>query len=219
MRKLLNTIYVTNEQAYLSLDGNNLVCLLDEDVKFRIPFDNVEGIVCFGYRGCSPALMGKCVESQISLSFISPQGKFLAKVTGETRGNVFLRVAQIDVFREKSLELAKNSMAAKISNCISVIRRSRHDMPALREDQAISDVVDELRLEIDKILNASSLEEILGIEGYCASLYFGIFGKLFTSKAIVFTLRSKRPPLDPINAVLSFCILYIQMNLQQHWRQ
>ena len=204
MRKLLNTIYVTNEQAYLALDGENLVCLLEENEKFRVPFDNVEAIVCFGYRGCSPALMGKCVEKCIPLSFLSPQGKFLAKVSGETRGNIFLRVAQIDVFRQNALTLAQNTMAAKFSNCISVIRRSRHDLPALREDAEISAAVDALREGIEKVYAAESLETVLGVEGACAKAYFGVFGKCFTSVETVFSFRSKRPPLDPVNAVLSF---------------
>ena len=93
MRKLLNTVYVTNEMAYLTLDGENLVCKIDGEIKLRIPFENIENIVCFNYIGCSPALMGKCVGKTIPINFISPQGKFLAKVCGETKGNVFLRVA------------------------------------------------------------------------------------------------------------------------------
>ena len=72
MRKLLNTIYITNEEAYLSLDGENLVCLIENESKFRIPFDNVENIVCFGYPGCSPAVMGKCVSKSIHIVFLSP---------------------------------------------------------------------------------------------------------------------------------------------------
>ena len=94
MRRLLNTIYITNENMYLTLDGENLVCKLDGEVKLRVPFDNIEGIVCMNYIGCSPALMGKCVSKMIPINFISPQGKFLAKVCGETKGNVFLRVGQ-----------------------------------------------------------------------------------------------------------------------------
>ena len=85
MRKLLNTIYVTNEQMYLMLDGENLVCKAEGEIKLRIPFENVENIVCFSYLGCSPALMGKCVEKLIPINFMSPQGKFLAKVCGETK--------------------------------------------------------------------------------------------------------------------------------------
>lgn len=89
MRRLLNTIYVTNEAAYLTLDGENLVCKIEGKEKLRIPFENIENVVCFSYLGCSPALMGKCVEKTVPINFISPQGKFWAKVCGETKGNVF----------------------------------------------------------------------------------------------------------------------------------
>ena len=129
MRKLLNTIYVTSENAYLSLDGENFVCREGDTVKARIPFDNIESIVCINYPGCSPALMGKCAQKLIPISFISPQGEFLAKVYAGTRGNVFLRVQQIDCFRENSLLLAKNSMAAKLTNSVGVLKRTLHDTP------------------------------------------------------------------------------------------
>ena len=108
MRKLLNTVYVTSENAYLSLDGENFVCNVDGVDALRIPFENIENVVCFNYMGCSPALMGKCVSYAIPINFISPQGKFLAKVCGETKGNVFLRVSQIDYFRENELVLTKH---------------------------------------------------------------------------------------------------------------
>lgn len=203
MRKLLNTVYVTSESAYLSLENENLVCRVENEAKLRIPLVNVESIVCFGYLGCSPALMGKCVEEQVALSFVSPQGKFLAKVTGETRGNVFLRVSQIDTIRENGLLLTKNTIAAKLNNCISVLRRSKHDIPALREDAEISAVTDYLKNGITKVYEADSDETVLGIEGNCAKQYFSVFGKLFTGDTR-FEYRSKRPPLDPVNAVLSF---------------
>ena len=142
MRKLLNTIYITNEQMYLTLDGENLVCKLDGKEQLRIPFDNIENIVCFNYVGCSPALMGKCVSNTIPINFISPQGKFLAKVCGETKGNVFLRVAQIDCFRDKKLLLTQNTMAAKFSNTKQLIRRTLHDNSNLREDMEIKNVME-----------------------------------------------------------------------------
>lgn len=206
MRKLLNTVYVTNETAYLTLDGENLVCKIDGEVKLRIPFENIENIVCFNYVGCSPALMGKCVGKTIPINFISPQGKFLAKVCGETKGNVFLRVAQIDRFREKGLMLTQNTMAAKFSNTRQLIRRTLHDNAELREDEAIQETVDVLTTGIRQMFEAQSIEEVVGIEGYCAQSYFSIFNKLITNKKVPFTfeLRTKRPPLDPVNAVLSF---------------
>lgn len=183
MRKLLNTVYVTNENAYLSLENDNLVCRIDGETKLRIPFANVEAIVCFGYLGCSPALMGKCVEEQVVLSFVSPQGRFLAKVSGETRGNVFLRVAQIDVIREKSVALARNTIAAKLANCISVLRRSRHDIPALREDEEVTAAIDYLKDGISKVCETDSLETVLGIEGNCAKMYFGFFHQLRSGRS------------------------------------
>lgn len=206
MRKLMNTIYVTNEQAYLSLDGETLVCRLEDNDKFRIPFDNIENIVCFSYLGCSPALMGKCVSKSIPINFISPQGKFLAKVCGETKGNVFLRVAQIDCFREKGLQLAQNTMAAKFSNCRQVIRRTLHDNVDLRQEEELKKVVESLTTGIEKVYLAQNIEEILGIEGNCARTYFSVFDRLITNKKVPFTFefRTKRPPLDPVNAVLSF---------------
>lgn len=206
MRKLLNTIYITNEQTYLCLDGENLVCKVDDEVKFRIPFDNVENIVCFSYLGCSPAVMGKCVSKQIPINFMSPSGRFLAKVCGETKGNVFLRVAQLDKFRESSLILTQNTLAAKFSNSIRVIKRTLHDNPALRDDKDIAQAVDALSDGCELIYQTQNIESALGIEGNCAKAYFSVFGKLITNPKSGFTFeyRSKRPPLDEVNAVLSF---------------
>lgn len=204
MRKLLNTLYITSDNAYLTLDGENIVCRLEDDEKFRMPFDNLESIVCFSFQGCSPALMGKCVENLIPISFISPYGKFLAKVMGETRGNVFLRVAQIDTFRESFLRLTQNTVAAKIGNTLSLINRSRHDSPELRNDVDISETVSSLKDSIASVYASESAEAVLGIEGNCAKRYFLIFNKLIRNKSFEFGTRTKRPPLDPVNAVLSF---------------
>ena len=206
MRKLLNTLYITQEKAYLSLDGENIVCLLEEHEKFRIPFDNVESIVCFSYLGCSPALMGKCVEKMIPINFLTPNGKFLAKVSGGTRGNVHLRVKQIECFNEKALILSRNTMAAKFANSIKLISRSRHDNYVLREDSEVKAAIETLRAGINSLYCAQSIEEIIGIEGNCARWYFSIFNKLLLKSDISkqFHARTKRPPLDPINAVMSF---------------
>lgn len=206
MRKLLNTIYITNEKAYLCLDGENLVCKVDDEYKFRIPFDNVENIVCFSYLGCSPALMGKCVDKCIPINFVSPNGKFLAKVCGETKGNVFLRVAQIDKFREDGLLLTKNTLAAKFCNSVQVIKRTLHDNSNLRDDENIKAVINALKGGIDEIYSVNSIESSLGIEGNCARNYFSIFNKLITNSktSLSYEYRTKRPPLDPVNALLSF---------------
>lgn len=206
MRKLLNTIYITNEMAYLTLDGENLVCKVDGKEALRVPFENIENVVCFNYLGCSPAVMGKCVGKTIPINFISPQGNFLAKVCGETKGNVFLRVEQIDRFREKGLALAQNTMAAKFSNTRQVIRRTLHDNAELRNDPDIQKVLEVLANGIDEVFQAQTIAEVMGIEGNCAQNYFSIFDRLITNRKVPFTFefRTKRPPLDPVNAVLSF---------------
>lgn len=206
MRKLLNTVYVTNEQSYLTLDGENLVCRVEGEIVLRIPFENIENIVCFNYIGCSPALMGKCVSKSIPINFVSPQGKFLAKICGETKGNVFLRVAQIDKFREDNLRLSQNTMAAKFSNTRQVIKRTMHDNPELRNDADMKRVIEVLSAGIEKADNASSIEEVIGIEGNCAKEYFAVFDKLITNPdvSLKFESRSKHPPLNEINAMLSF---------------
>lgn len=206
MRKLLNTLYITDESAYLCLDGENLVCKLEDAERFRIPFDNIENVVCFNYAGCSPAVMGKCVSKCIPINFVSPSGKFLAKVCGETKGNVFLRVAQIDQFRENGLLLTQNTLAVKFSNSIQVIKRTMHDNPDLRDDTDLQNVIYTLKDGIAKIYTADSIETAIGIEGNCAKSYFSVFDRLITNRGVTlsFQYRSKRPPLDPVNALLSF---------------
>lgn len=206
MRKLLNTIYVTKEDAYLKLENENLVVEQEGKKIFRIPFENVENIVCFSYLGCSPELMGKCVEKTIPINFISPYGKFWAKVIGMTKGNVFLRVEQIDRFRENKIDLCKNTVLAKLKNTAHLIKRTLHDHEEMRNDPEILGVIDRLNESMKKLEKSSDADEILGIEGSCAREYFSIFGKLITNSVLSdeFHLRTKRPPLDSVNAVLSF---------------
>lgn len=206
MRKLLNTLYVTNELAYLYLDGENIVCRVNDEIMLRLPILNVENVVCFNYIGCSPALMGKCVDNSIPISFISPNGKFLAKICGETRGNVNLRVSQIDKFRESNVLLTQNTISAKFCNTLSVIKRTLHDTPELREDEEIQKTIFAIKNGIESVFKADSIEQIIGIEGNVAHNYFNIFNKLIKNKNPVFNFknRNKRPPLDATNAVLSF---------------
>ena len=206
MRKLLNTLYITNENVYISMEGETVVCKEDGKKVLQVPFDNIENITCFNYLGCSPALMGKCVEKSIPVNFVSPTGKFLAKVCGETKGNVFLRVQQIDCFRDKGLLLAQNSIAAKLYNSRQNIRRTIHDNQELKENIHFVNALESISSGIEKIYETKSYDELLGIEGNCAKQYFACFNTMITNKkaSFVFLERTKRPPLDPVNAVLSF---------------
>ena len=129
MRKLLNILYVTSSDAYLSLDGENAVVLIGDEVKIRVPFHNLEGIVTFGYTGASPAFMGHCVKRNVALTFMTQSGRFLSRLVGESRGNVILRRGQYRIADDpvKSLEIARNCITGKVFNARSVINRALRD--------------------------------------------------------------------------------------------
>lgn len=206
MKKLLNSLYILDETAYLSLDGENIVCKLNDNEKFRMPFSNIEDIYCFNYNGCSPALMGKCTEYGIPISFISPQGKFMGRIVGKTKGNILLRKAQFESFAAPSPKLVQNTVASKLSNTRFLIRRSMRDNPQLDCDDELTKCIEFLEKGIADVYSTIEKDAIMGIEGSCAKAYFGIFDKLILSQKDDFylTARTKRPPLDRVNAVLSF---------------
>lgn len=206
MKKLLNSLYILDETAYLSLDGENIVCILEDKEKFRMPFSNIEDIYCFSFPGCSPALLGKCAEYGISVNFFEPNGRFLARVQGKAKGNIFLRKAQFEKFAEPEIILPQNTVAAKLSNTRFLIRRSMRDNPQLDSDGELSRCIEYLECGIERVYEMNDTETIMGLEGNCAKAYFGIFDRLILNQKEDFFMasRTKRPPLDPVNAVLSF---------------
>lgn len=206
MRKLLNSLYILDETAYLSLDGENIVCISEDKEKFRLPLSNIEEVICFSYLGCSPALMGKCVESSVSISFLSPQGKFLSRVQGESKGNIYLRKMQFERFGTIQTHLIQNTVASKFSNTRQLIRRSMRDNPHLDSEGKLTNCLAILENGIQSVYSATDLDVIMGIEGSCAKAYFDIFNCLILQQKTDFYMyaRTKRPPLDRVNAVLSF---------------
>lgn len=206
MRKLLNSLYVLDETVRLTLDGENIVAKSGDEEKFRVPMINIEEIFCFSYIGCSPALMGRCADSGIPINFISPQGEFLARVQGRTKGNVFLRKAQFEKFAEPDPLLMQNTVAAKIANTVFLVRRSLRDNPSIDEDRRVSDCIARLEEGIANCYETEDREALMGIEGECAKFYFDIFDRLILAQKESFRMvrRSKRPPLDRVNAVLSY---------------
>ena len=208
MKKLLNTLYVTSENSYLSLDGENVVVLDDGCELGRLPLHNLEGIVSFGYRGTSPALMGACAERNISLCYLSPQGKFLARVTGRIKGNVILREQQYHYFldEKKSLDVAKNCIIGKIYNARWVLERVTRDHGLQVNVEKLKDASNSLKKSLEYVHNSQSKEQLRGFEGEAAQIYFGVFDELILQQKNDFSFhrRSKRPPLDHINALLSF---------------
>lgn len=208
MKKLLNTLYVTSENSYLSLNGENIVIYEGETEKGRLPLHNLEGIVSFGYRGTSPALMGACAQRNISLCYVTPQGKFLARVSGKTKGNVLLREQQYASSKDVqiSLEIAQNCITGKVYNARWVLERAIRDHGMQIDTERVKNASLCLKNSLECIRNSSSLEQLRGYEGEAASVYFSVFDELILQqkKDFSFTGRNKRPPLDPMNAMLSF---------------
>lgn len=208
MRKLLNTLYVTSENTYLGLEGETIIVYEDKQEIGRLPLHNLESIVSFGYRGTSPALMGACAERNISLCYLTPQGKFLARVTGKTRGNVLLREQQFaSCWDEKnSLEVARNCITGKVYNARWVLERAIRDHRMQIDAGRVKRASLQLKSLLELIRKAKSKDQLRGYEGEAANIYFSVFNELILQqkKDFIFHGRSKRPPMDNVNAMLSF---------------
>ena len=208
MKKLLNTLYVTSENSYLALDGENIVIYDDKKELCRVPLHYLEGIVSFGYRGTSPALMGACAERNISLCYMTPQGKFLARVTGKVRGNVILREQQYASSKDEQvgLEIAQNCILGKVHNARWVLERAVRDHSMQIDAERVKKASEMLKNSLMLIQNSTSRDELRGYEGEAASIYFSVFDELILQQKKDFTFqgRNKRPPLDKMNAMLSF---------------
>jgi CRISPR-associated protein Cas1 len=208
MKKLANVLYVTLPEAYLSLDGENVVVKKDEHTSMRLPLHNLENIVCFGYLGASPALMGACAERDVGLCFLSPNGRFLARVTGKVRGNVLLRKQQYAVSEENaaSVPIAASFLLGKVANCRKVIERARRDHALLVDVAALSQASNFLKETLRAILHCKTVGELMAFEGSAAKIYFGVFDQLILQQhdEFAFEGRSRRPPLDNMNSLLSF---------------
>ena len=213
---MCNTLYINQPDRYLSLDGENIVVSCKEKEIGRVPLHNLEQIVTFGHAGTSPALMGKCAHDGISLVFMSRNGHFLARVEGEVRGNVLLRREQYRIadFQARSIDIAKNMITAKLFNSRWVLERTIRDH-ALRIDTELfkqkSIYLQSALAVIDSIDNFGTLR---GIEGEAASVYFSVFDDMILQQKeeFKFEKRSRRPPLNRVNALLSFA--YSMMTIQ-----
>lgn len=217
MKKLLNTLYVTSEKSYLSLDGENVVVVDDKKEIGRIPLHNLEGIISFGYRGTSPALMGACADRNISLCYLTPQGKFLARISGKIKGNIVLRHRQYKSSDDEaiSMEIARNCILGKVYNARGVLERGLRDHKFQINAEKVKKASDNLKNSINYIQNSQTKGELRGYEGEAASVYFGVFDELILQqkKEFSFQGRNKRPPKDNVNAMLSFVYTLLANNV------
>lgn len=208
MRQLLNTLFVTSEDVYLSLDGENVVANQAGKAVARYPLHTLQSIISFSYAGASPALMGACARREIGLAFCSPRGRFLARISGPTHGNVLLRRTQYRMADDpvQSCHIARNMIFGKVYNARWSVERTRRDH-ALRIDcQQFGAVSGQLHRLLPQIAAETSLESLRGLEGIGAAAYFSVLDDMILreKETFFFRERSRRPPLDPFNALLSF---------------
>ncbi len=208
MRKLKNTLYITAPDVYLSLEGENVVVLMEDNVKSRCPLHHLESIVTFGFRGVSPALMAKCASDGIDLCFLSGTGRFLARISGPMQGNVLLRREQYRQADDASASLsaAKSFIIGKLYNSKYVLERAARDYPMRLDVEQLKDISGQLSTAMHNAQNCTAMDQLRGLEGEAAARYFSVFDSLILQQKedFCFTVRNKRPPLDNINAMLSF---------------
>lgn len=216
MKRHLNTLFVTTQGAYLSKRGQAVAVRVDGETKLRVPIHTLGGIVCFGRISCSPYLMGLCGKRGVALTFLSKNGRFLARSHGFTSGNVLLRREQYrradDL--EQALEIARPAVLAKIANSRSIVLRAARDHG--QGEGELDRAAIHLQRCISDAQNASDLDVLRGSEGEAARAYFNVFEHLITSDddGFLFDGRSRRPPLDNVNALLSFLYAMLAHDLR-----
>lgn len=208
MKKLLNTLYVTTQGAYLAKEGETVVVKINQEVRLRVPVHTIGGIVCFGNVSCSPFLMGFCGENGVGISFLTEYGRFLARVQGPVSGNVLLRREQYRRADDQdySAQMAKAFVTGKIANCRTVLQRVLRDHSEKMNDDALSRSVVDLTRSLQSLELNKSLDAVRGLEGDAAHTYFSVFDNLIVAQKESFTFqeRNRRPPLDNVNCLLSF---------------
>ena len=214
MRKLLNTLFVNTDNAYATLDGENVVISQDREEIGRFPLHILEDIYLFSYAGASPALMGKCVQNGINLVFLTPTGKFQARVCGESTGNVLLRRTQYRVADDpyQSCRIARNFIFGKVTNARNVVERTRRDHSMRIDEEKFQNVSDQMKNLLNQIFEETSLEALRGLEGTAANLYFSVLDDMIlrNKEDFFFHGRNRRPPMDNMNTMLSY--VYVMLS-------
>lgn len=207
MRRLLNTLYVTLPEAYLSKEGETILVRQEHETRLRVPVLALEGIVCFGQVSMSPALMAFCAERNVGISFLSEHGRFLARIQGPVHGNVLLRREQYrraDTDAD-SAAIARSVLLAKVANGRTSLLRAAREHSSATLEHAVAQLGESLQA----LDSTPTLDGLRGVEGDAAHNYFSVFDELILQQKdnFFFHERSRRPPLDNVNAVLSF--LYV----------
>lgn len=208
MKKLLNTLYISSPGGYLSLDGKIIVIINEGEEKGRLPLHNFDSIISMGYRGVSPALMGECCKQGITINFLSPYGKFLARISGPVQGNVVLRRKQFSTAADEGrcFSIARSFITGKLFNSRWVIERTLRDHPMRIDEMAFRNTSEYLKRQMFEVRQCKSPDTLRGIEGLAVKRYFSVFNDMILQQKDDFRIngRNRRPPTDKVNALLSF---------------
>jgi CRISPR-associated protein Cas1 len=218
MRRLLNILYVTTQDSYLAKDGLNVCMKVEQEVRFRMPVHNLEGIVCFGRVSVSPALMALCAESGVAISFLTEHGAFQGRITGPVSGNVLLRRQQYRFADDQTIsaKIASRVILAKLVNSRGVLARALRDHAQRIDAAAVADAVSSVTSQIGGLERCADVDAVRGVEGFASSIYFGAFDHLIleNKNGFFFKARSRRPPLDAMNSLLSFLYTLLAHDVQ-----
>ncbi|MCL2427325.1 MAG: type I-C CRISPR-associated endonuclease Cas1c [Oscillospiraceae bacterium] len=208
MKKLLNTLYVTLPDVFVNLENENVCVKKDKEVLLRVPLLNLESLVLFNYFGATPQLMGECAKRNITVSFLSEHGKFIGSFYGESKGNVLLRKEQYRVSDDlsRSLCYAKSFVFGKLHNQKWVLERTLRDHSLRVSTDLLKSESSHISENIKNVLECKNVASLRAIEGNAAQSYFNAFDELIlkNKEDFVYTTRKRRPPTDPVNAMLSF---------------
>jgi CRISPR-associated protein Cas1 len=208
MKKFLNTLFVTTQGAYLNKEGESVIVSVEREIRLRVPVHTLGGIVCFGNVLCSPFLLGHCAGNGVAVSLLTENGRFLARVQGGVSGNVLLRREQYRRADEPTaaLAIARSVVMAKIANARAVLQRGQRDHGDKNGDAAFLPAITRMERMVDEVSSSEDLESLRGKEGDAGREYFGVFDHLITMQKDHFFMRerTRRPPLDNLNALLSF---------------
>lgn len=218
MRRLMNVLYVTTQDSYLALDGENAVLRVEQETRFRMPLHNLESIVCFGHVNVSPPLMGHCMECGVPIAFMSMHGAFLARVSGRVSGNVLLRRRQYRLAdsEEAAGRLAARFVTAKLFNSRAVLERAGRDHANVIPKEPLSAAAQTLAQQMDALRAPHNADSVRGIEGDASRAYFQVFDHLILQNkpAFFFHERTRRPPLDAMNSLMSFLYTLLAHDVQ-----
>jgi len=207
MKRLLNTLYITTQGTWLSLEGETIVVSVEKQVIQKLPIHNIGGIICFGQVGASPPLLGFCASRGVAVSFMTEYGRFLARMDGPVRGNVLLRRQQYRLADspEESAKIARSVLIGKISNSRLVLQRAAREGEGISSD-SLNNTIEYLAITLKDFNKPQALETMRGLEGDAARRYFDVFDNLILTQKddFKFTDRNRRPPTDNVNAMLSY---------------